>query len=106
MCTGDLGAPVARKYDIEAWVPSQNKYREMTSTSTTTDFQSRRLNIKYQENGKTDYVHLLNGTAYAIGRTIIAIIENYQQVDGTVIIPKILRDYVGKDKIEIKNEGK
>ena len=99
MCTGDLGGPAARKYDLEAWMPGQGKYREVTSTSSTTDFQARRLNIKYQEKGKTNYVHTLNGTAFAIGRTIIAILENYQQKDGSVLIPKVLRKYVGKDKI-------
>ena len=99
MCTGDLGAPAARKYDIEAWMPGQGKYREVTSTSNTTDFQARRLNIKYDEKGKTKYVHTLNGTAFAIGRTIIAILENYQQKDGSVKIPKILQKWVGKEKI-------
>lgn len=100
MCTGDLGAPAARKYDIEAWIPSQGKYREVTSTSTTTDFQARRLNIKYQtKDGKTDFVHMLNGTAFAIGRTIIAILENYQQKDGSVKIPKVLQKYMGTDVI-------
>lgn len=102
MCTGDLGAPAARKYDLEAWIPSQGKYRELTSTSTCTDFQARRLNIKYREGEKTEYVHTLNGTAFAIGRTIIAILENYQQEDGTVKIPKILQKYMGKDIIGAK----
>lgn len=100
MCTGDLGVPAARKYDIEAWIPSQGKYREVTSTSNTTDFQARRLNIKYQtKNGKTEFVHMLNGTAFAIGRTIIAILENYQQEDGLVKIPKVLQKYMGTDVI-------
>jgi len=99
MCSGDLGAPAARKYDLEAWMPGQGEYREVTSTSTTTDFQARRLNIKYQSGGKTEYVHTLNGTAFAIGRTIIAIMENYQQEDGSVEIPEVLRKWVGKDKI-------
>lgn len=102
MCTGDLGHPTAGKYDIEAWMPSQAKYREVTSVSTTTDYQARRLNIKFRDGGKTNYVHMLNGTAFAIGRTIIAILENYQQEDGTVIIPEILRSYMGKDKIASK----
>lgn len=99
MCTGDLGAPAARKYDLEAWIPSQEKYRELTSTSTCTDFQARRLNIKYNESGKAEYVHTLNGTAFAIGRTIIAILENYQQEDGSIDIPKVLQKYMGKEKI-------
>lgn len=102
MCTGDLGFPTARKYDIEAWIPSQEKYREVTSASTITDFQSRRLNIKYSEEGEKKYTQILNGTAFAIGRTIIAILENYQQEDGSVVIPEVLREYIGKDKISPK----
>lgn len=100
MCTGDLGFPVARKYDIEAWMPGENKYREVTSTSTTTDFQSRRLNIKYLDGDEKKYVYILNGTAFAIGRTIIAILENYQQKDGSVLIPKVLQKYIGKNIIK------
>ena len=99
MCTGDLGAPATRKYDLEVWIPSQKKYRELTSASTTTDFQSRRLAIKYQEGGETKYVHMLNGTAFAIGRTIVAILENYQQKDGSVKIPKVLQKWMGKERI-------
>ncbi|OGM58079.1 serine--tRNA ligase [Candidatus Woesebacteria bacterium RIFCSPHIGHO2_12_FULL_46_16] len=99
MCSGDLGGPATRKYDLEAWMPGQGTYREVTSASTTTDFQARRLNIKYREGGKTEYVHTLNGTAFAIGRTIIAILENYQEKDGSVIIPDVLRKWIGKDKI-------
>ena len=99
MCSGDLGAPAARKYDLEAWMPGQGKYREITSTSNTTDFQARRLNIKYQDKGKTKFVHTLNGTAFAIGRTIIAILENCQQKDGSIVIPKVLQKWVGKEKI-------
>ena len=99
MCSGDLGGPATRKYDLEAWMPGQGTYREVTSASTTTDFQARRLNIKYREGGKTEYVHTLNGTAFAIGRTIIAILENYQQKDSSVVIPEVLRKWVGKDKI-------
>lgn len=102
MCTGDLGFPVARKYDLEAWMPAQGKYREVTSTSTTTDFQARRLNIKYQEKGKTDYVHTVNGTAFAIGRTIIAIVENFQQKDGSVKIPQVLVPYTNFSQISPK----
>lgn len=97
MCTGDLGYPAARKYDIEAWMPGQNKYREVTSVSTVTDFQSRRLNIRYKDDNETAFVDILNGTAFAIGRTIIAILENYQQEDGSVVIPQVLRKYMGKD---------
>lgn len=101
MCTGDLGFPAARKYDIEAWMPSQGKYREVTSVSTVTDFQSRRLNIKYlpvgkqgQDGNEKQYVDVLNGTAFAIGRTIIAIMENYQQEDGSIVIPEVLYKYL------------
>ena len=103
MCTGDLGFPVARKYDIEAWIPTQGKYREVTSTSTTTDFQSRRLNIRYNEGnppaGGKKFTNILNGTAFAIGRTIVAILENYQQEDGSVLIPEVLKKYTNFDKI-------
>lgn len=102
MCTGDLGFPAARKYDIEAYLPSQEKYREVTSVSTVTDFQSRRLNIKYQDGTEKKYVHVLNGTAFAIGRTLIAILENYQQEDGSIEVPEVLRNYVRFDKISAK----
>ncbi len=103
MCSGDLGHPAARKYDIECWFPSENRYRETHSCSTCTDYQSRALNIKYrQKDGKTDFVHILNGTAIAIGRTILAILENYQQKDGSVKIPLPLQKYLGKTKIEVK----
>jgi seryl-tRNA synthetase len=99
MCTGDLGFPVAKKYDIEAWIPSENKYRETHSTSNCTDFQARRLNIRYRKKDKNiEFVHTLNGTAIAIGRTLIAIFENYQQKDGSIIVPEVLRKYA---KIEI-----
>ena len=99
MVTGDLGFPAARKYDIEAWMPAQEKYREVTSVSTVTDFQARRLRIKYRDGDRTEFTNILNGTAFAIGRTIIAILENYQQEDGSVVIPEVLRKYMGKDMI-------
>jgi len=101
ICSGDLGQPAAKKYDIEAWLPGQNKYRETHSVSNCTDFQSRRLNVRYKnKEGKTDYVHILNGTAIAIGRTIIAILENNQRKDGRINVPKVLRKYLpGKPKI-------
>jgi len=96
ICSGDLGRPAASKYDIEAWLPSQNKYRETHSTSDCTDFQARRLNIRYRgKSGELKFVHTLNGTAFAIGRTIIAIIENYQRKDGRIDVPKVLRKYLG-----------
>lgn len=99
MCSGDLGYPAARKYDLEAWIPSENKYREVTSTSTTTDFQARRLNIKYQDGNEKKYVNILNGTAFST-RPIIAILENYQQEDGSIKIPEILQKILGKSVIK------
>lgn len=102
MCAGDLGFPTARKYDVEAWIPTQEKYREVTSASNIGDFQSRRLNIKYQHKVDKDFVHILNGTAFAIGRTLIAILENYQQEDGSVIVPEVLRNYINIDKLTPK----
>lgn len=102
MCTGDLGFPAERKYDIEAFIPTQEKYREVTSASTTGDFQARRLNIKYREGEEKQFVNILNGTAFAIGRTLIAILENYQNADGSVTIPEVLRKYTGFDTISPK----
>ena len=99
MCTADLGFPTAKKFDIECWLPSQNQYRETHSLSTTTDFQARRLNIKLKEGNQTNFVHILNGTAFAVGRTIIAIMENYQQKDGSIEIPKVLQKYTSFNKI-------
>lgn len=95
-CGGDLGLGQVKKYDIEAWMPSQNKYRETHSSSYFHDFQTRRLNIKYKdENGKSKYVHSLNNTACATSRLPAAILENYQQANGTVKIPEVLRKYMG-----------
>jgi len=102
ICTGDLGFNAARKYDIEAWIPSQNKYREMTSTSTVTDFQSRRLNMRYQDGNERKYLQVLNGTAFSMNRPIIAILENYQQEDGSILIPQVLQKYMGKEKIQFR----
>jgi seryl-tRNA synthetase len=102
ICTGDLGFNAARKYDIEAWLPSQEKYGEVTSTSTVTDFQSRRLNMRYQDGDQRKYLNVLNGTAFSMNRPIVAILENYQQEDGSVVIPEILRKYMGKDSITPK----
>lgn len=103
MCTGDLGFPASRKYDIEAWMPAQNKYREVTSVSTIGDFQSRRLNTKYRDKDGTEFVEILNGTAFAMARTIIAILENYQQNDGSILIPEVLHSYMGGlEKIVVK----
>ncbi len=95
ICSGDLGLPAATKYDIETWIPSQKIYRETHSVSNCTDFQSKRLNIRYRaKNNELKFVHTLNGTAFAIGRILIAIIENYQQKDGTIKIPKALHKYL------------
>lgn len=101
ICSGDLGAPAAKKWDIECWIPSQKKYRETHSTSNCTDFQARRLNIKYRkDDGNKEFVHTLNGTGVAIGRMIIAILENYQQKDGTVKVPEALVKYTGFKEIK------
>ena len=95
-CTGDLGQGQVKKYDIEAWVPSENKYRETHSISYFHDFQTRRLNLKYRDKeGKTRLAHSLNGTALASPRILVPLLENYQQADGTVIVPEVLRPYLG-----------
>ncbi len=91
----DLGFPISSKFDIEAWLPGQDMYREMTSVSTTGDFQARRLNIRYQDAADKKFVNILNGTGFAIGRTIIAILENHQEKDGSVRVPEILQKYMG-----------
>lgn len=100
MCTGDLGFTAAKKYDIEVWIPTQDTYREISSCSNFVDFQARRTSIRYRaENGKLEYVHTLNGSGLAIGRTVAAILENYQQEDGSVLIPEVLQPYMGGKKI-------
>ncbi|MFO0928056.1 MAG: aminoacyl--tRNA ligase-related protein [Gemmataceae bacterium] len=103
-CTGDLGGPAYRKYDLEAWMPGRGQggeYGEVTSTSNCTDFQARRLNIRFKTPGQkgTGFVHTLNGTAVACTRALVALLENYQQADGSVVIPEVLRPWVGKDRI-------
>lgn len=106
-CSGDLGAPAYRKWDLEAWMPGRNggEYGEVTSTSNCTDYQARRLNIKYKDDdGKNKYVHTLNGTAIAVGRAMLAILENYQNEDGSVTIPPVLVPFCGFDKIGPKNK--
>ncbi|MGG3983616.1 serine--tRNA ligase [Bacillus licheniformis] len=97
MCTGDLGFTAAKKYDIEVWIPSQNTYREISSCSNFEAFQARRANIRFRREakGKPEHVHTLNGSGLAVGRTVAALLENYQQEDGSVIIPKALRPYMG-----------
>ena len=98
IAVGDLGASAARKYDIEVWLPGQQAYRELTSASNCTDYQARRLRCRYRtEDGDTEMVHTLNGTACAIGRTIIAVLETHQRADGTVAVPEALVPYVGKE---------
>jgi seryl-tRNA synthetase len=98
--TGDLGIQAAKKYDIETWLPGQDKYRETHSCSNTTDFQTRRLNIRYKKaDGTNEFAHSLNGTAVAVGRMLIAILENGQQADGSVVIPEALQPYTGFDTI-------
>jgi seryl-tRNA synthetase len=97
-CTGDIGTVAAKKYDIEAWMPAQNAYREIISCSNCTDYQARRLNIRYREKEgepPKGFVHTLNSSAIATGRTIVAILENYQQEDGSVVVPEVLRKYMG-----------
>jgi seryl-tRNA synthetase len=97
LCAGDLGASMAKTYDIEVWLPSQNKYREISSCSNAEGFQARRASIKYKAGGqgKPEFVHTLNGSGLAVGRTLVAILENYQQKDGSVMIPDALRPYMG-----------
>lgn len=100
LCSGDTGRPAARTYDIETWIPSQKMYRETHSTSNTTDYQTRRLKIRYKTaEGKNELVHALNGTAFAIGRVLIAILENYQQEDGSVLLPEALKPWLDNDKL-------
>ena len=101
-CTGDLGAPAYRKWDLEAWMPGRNggEWGEVTSTSNCTDFQSRRLNVRYKDDdGKNRYVHMLNGTAIAISRALVAVLENYQQADGSIKVPDVLVPICGFDTI-------
>ncbi|HCY20046.1 MAG TPA: serine--tRNA ligase, partial [Deltaproteobacteria bacterium] len=106
LCTGDMGFASAKTYDIEVWLPGQGKYREISSCSNFEDFQARRANIKYKpkDGGKPRFVHTLNGSGLAVGRTVVAILENYQQEDGSVVIPEALRPYMrGLEKIQKSN---
>ncbi|HTZ17562.1 MAG TPA: serine--tRNA ligase [Dissulfurispiraceae bacterium] len=102
LCTGDMGFSSAKTYDIEVWLPGQNRYREISSCSDFEDFQARRADIRFRREGKkgTEFVHTLNGSGLAIGRTLVAILENYQQKDGTVIVPETLRPYMGMEVIK------
>jgi seryl-tRNA synthetase len=105
LCTGDMGFASAKTYDIEVWLPGQNAYREISSCSNTESFQARRANIKYrpQGTGKPDFVHTLNGSGLAVGRTLIAILENYQQEDGSVVVPTALRPFMGGQDVITKS---
>jgi seryl-tRNA synthetase len=103
LCSGDLGFSASKTYDIEVWLPGQDTFKEISSCSNFEDFQARRAKIRYRISGKnkTEYVHTLNGSGLAVGRTLVAILENYQQADGSVIIPEALRSYLyGVEKIE------
>ena len=104
LCTGDMGAASAKTYDIEVWLPGQQLFREISSCSNFESYQARRANIRYRPEGKnkTEFVHTLNGSALAVGRTWVAIVENYQQADGSVVIPEVLRPYIGAEKITAK----
>jgi seryl-tRNA synthetase len=102
LCTGDLGFAAAKTYDLEVWLPGQQKYREISSCSNFTDYQARRANIRFRREGKkgTEFVHTLNGSGLAIGRTLVAILENYQQKDGSIVVPDVLKPYMGIDIIK------
>lgn len=106
LCTGDMGFGARRTYDIEAWVPGQNTYREISSVSTTGDFQARRMNARFKPEGggKPEFVHTLNGSGLAVGRCLIAVLENGQQADGSVVLPEVLRPYL-KGKATIGSDG-
>jgi seryl-tRNA synthetase len=99
VCAGDLGASAAKKFDIEAWIPSQNTYREVTSCSNTTDYQARRLNIRAKDDGSTSVLHTLNGTAIAVGRILIALIENNQNTDGSVVFSDKVAEIIGVEQL-------
>jgi seryl-tRNA synthetase len=104
LCTGDMGPSSAKTYDIEVWLPGQQLFREISSCSNFESYQARRANIRYRPEGKnkTEFVHTLNGSGLAVGRTWVAIVENYQQADGSVIIPEVLRPYIGAERITAK----
>ena len=101
LCTGDIGFSAAKTFDLEVWFPAQGKYREISSCSNTEDFQARRANIRFRREakGKLEYVHTLNGSGVAVGRAVAAILENYQQADGSVVVPEVLRPYMRCDVI-------
>jgi seryl-tRNA synthetase len=96
LCTGDMGFASQKTYDIEVWLPGQNRYREISSVSVCGDFQARRMSARYRaQDGKPHFVHTLNGSGVAVGRTLVAILENYQNADGSVTVPEALRVYMG-----------
>jgi seryl-tRNA synthetase len=97
LCTGDMGFGARKTYDIEVWLPGQNAYREISSCSNTGDFQARRMNARFRpkEEKATRFLHTLNGSGLAVGRTLIAVMENYQQADGSIVVPEVLRPYMG-----------
>jgi seryl-tRNA synthetase len=100
LCTGDMGFASQKTFDLEVWVPSQNKYREISSISNCGDFQARRASIRFRtKEGKVEFAHTLNGSGLAVGRTVVAILENYQQKDGSVLIPEVLQSYMGGMKV-------
>ena len=103
LCTGDMGFAAAKTFDLEVWLPGQGAYREISSCSNTESFQARRANIRFRRDGKgkTEFVHTLNGSGVAVGRALIAILENYQQRDGSVVVPKVLQPFMrGLEVIE------
>jgi seryl-tRNA synthetase len=101
LATGDMGFAAAKTYDLEVWLPGQNAYREISSCSNCEAFQARRANIRFRptDGGKPRYLHTLNGSGLAVGRTLVAILENYQQADGSVVVPEPLQRYLGTDRI-------
>jgi seryl-tRNA synthetase len=99
VAAGDLGAPAAKKYDIEVWLPSEGRYRELTSCSNYTDYSARRLGTRLRGERGTELVHTLNGTACAVGRTLLFLFEHHQQPDGSLVVPEVLRPFVGFDAV-------
>jgi seryl-tRNA synthetase len=100
MCGGDLGSSAAKKVDNEAWLPGAGRYLEVTSASNTTDYQARRLHIRFRSGERTRLCHTLNGTAFAVGRTIVALLENHQRADGSLAVPEALRHYTGFEELK------
>ena len=102
LCTGDTGFSAAKTYDLEVWLPAQNKYREISSCSNFKEFQARRMKARWRnpDTGKPEFLHTLNGSGLAVGRTLVAVLENYQQADGSIVIPEVLRPYMnGMEKL-------